>query len=76
MPPPYLLPPYGYIADRDAGGLCCGADTSLTNFFAFMLGTTSSLPVVEYFCLYAGTAILFDFFLQARDLFGFVEGFA
>ncbi|CAM9260832.1 unnamed protein product [Ectocarpus sp. 13 AM-2016] len=47
----------------------CGVSvtyTSLTNFFAFMLGSMSSLPAVEYFCLYAGTAILFDFFLQAR----------
>ncbi|CAM9899558.1 unnamed protein product, partial [Ectocarpus sp. 12 AP-2014] len=45
----------------------CGVSvtyTSLTNFFAFMLGSVSSLPAVEYFCLYAGTAILFDFFLQ------------
>ncbi|CBJ26537.1 conserved unknown protein [Ectocarpus siliculosus] len=45
----------------------CGVSvtyTSLTNFFAFMLGSMSSLPAVEYFCLYAGTAILFDFFLQ------------
>ncbi|CAN0008284.1 unnamed protein product [Ectocarpus sp. 12 AP-2014] len=39
--------------------------TSLTNFFAFLLGSMTSLPAVEYFCLYAATAILFDFFLQA-----------
>ncbi|CBN79517.1 conserved unknown protein [Ectocarpus siliculosus] len=38
--------------------------TSLTNFFAFLLGAQSSLPAVQYFCLYAATAILFDFFLQ------------
>eukprot|EP00752_Nemacystus_decipiens_P003669 g3381.t1 len=38
--------------------------TSMTNFFAFMLGSATSLPAVEYFCLYAGSAILFDFFLQ------------
>lgn len=45
----------------------CGVSvtyTSLTNFFAFMLGSTSSLPAVRGFCLYAGTAILFDFVLQ------------
>ena len=42
------------------------ADTSLTNVFAFILGSTTSLPAVEYFCIYAGIAILFDFFLQAR----------
>ncbi|CAM9952295.1 unnamed protein product, partial [Ascophyllum nodosum] len=29
-----------------------------------MLGSTTSLPAVEFFCLYTGTAILFDFFLQ------------
>ena len=43
------------------------ADTSLTNFFAFLLGSASSLPAVEYFCNYACTAILFDFVLQARQ---------
>ena len=42
-------------------------DTSLTNFFAFILGSTTSLPAVEYFCLYAGMAILFDFFLQVDN---------
>ncbi|CAN0568842.1 unnamed protein product, partial [Ectocarpus sp. 12 AP-2014] len=45
----------------------CGVSityTSLTNFFAFLLGSMTSLPAVEYFCLYAATAILFDFFLQ------------
>ena len=41
------------------------ADTSLTDFSAFMLGSSTSLPAVEYFCIYAGVAILFDFFLQA-----------
>ncbi|CAM9170392.1 unnamed protein product, partial [Ectocarpus sp. 8 AP-2014] len=48
----------------------CGVSvtyTSLTNFFAFLLGSMTSLPAVEYFCLYAATAILFDFFLQARN---------
>ncbi|CAM9869255.1 unnamed protein product, partial [Ectocarpus sp. 12 AP-2014] len=47
----------------------CGVSvtyTSLTNFFAFLLGAQSSLPAVQYFCFYAATAILFDFFLQAR----------
>ncbi|CAM9372874.1 unnamed protein product, partial [Hapterophycus canaliculatus] len=45
----------------------CGVSityTSMTNFFAFMLGSTTSLPAVQFFCLYAGTAILFDFLLQ------------
>lgn len=44
------------------------ADTSMTNFFAFLLGSATSLPAVEYFCIYAGLAILFDFFLQAKSL--------
>lgn len=43
-------------------------DTSLTNFFAFLLGSQSSLPAVEYFCLYASVSILFDFFLQVINL--------
>ncbi|CAN0119730.1 unnamed protein product, partial [Pylaiella littoralis] len=50
----------------------CGVSityTSMTNFFAFMLGSATSLPAVEYFCLYAGTAILFDFILQASRSF-------
>ncbi|CAM9198844.1 unnamed protein product, partial [Ectocarpus sp. 12 AP-2014] len=44
----------------------CGVSvsyTSLTNFFAFLLGSLTSLPAVEYFCLYAATAIVFNFFL-------------
>eukprot|EP00903_Cladosiphon_okamuranus_P015713 g14505.t1 len=56
------------IEERVALGVKrCGVSityTSLTNFFAFLLGSQSSLPAVEYFCLYASTAILFDFFLQ------------
>eukprot|EP00903_Cladosiphon_okamuranus_P022061 g20288.t1 len=56
------------IAERVALGVKrCGVSifyTSLTNFFAFLLGSQSALPAVEYFCLYASTAILFDFFLQ------------
>ncbi|CAN0203161.1 unnamed protein product [Ascophyllum nodosum] len=56
------------VEERVALGLKrCGSSvtyTSLTNFVSFMLGSTSSLPAVEYFCLYAGTAILFDYFLQ------------
>ncbi|CAM9770793.1 unnamed protein product, partial [Laminaria digitata] len=44
------------------------SDSSLTNFSAFMLGSFTVLPAVEYFCLYAGTAILFDFILQVPPL--------
>jgi Niemann-Pick C1 protein len=38
--------------------------TSLTDFFAFMLGATSSLPAVSYFCIYASVSILVDFLMQ------------
>ncbi|CAM9595580.1 unnamed protein product, partial [Laminaria digitata] len=57
------------VEERIALGLKrCGVSvsyTSFTNFFAFLLGSSTSLPAVEYFCIYAGVAILFDFFLQA-----------
>lgn len=33
-----------------------------------MLGSATSLPAVKFFCLYAGTAILFNFFFQVRQL--------
>lgn len=56
------------VQERVALGLKrCGVSvsyTSMTNFFAFLLGSATSLPAVEYFCIYAGIAILFDFFLQ------------
>lgn len=39
-------------------------DTTMTNFAAFVLGNTTTLPAVEYFFFYADTAILTDFFLQ------------
>lgn len=39
-------------------------DTSLTNFSAFLLGSMTKLPGVEYFCVYAATSILFVFILQ------------
>ncbi|CAM9184764.1 unnamed protein product [Chrysoparadoxa australica] len=38
--------------------------TSLTDFFGFLLGGFSSFPAVKYFCCYAATAVLFDFFFQ------------
>ncbi|CAM9760685.1 unnamed protein product, partial [Choristocarpus tenellus] len=46
--------------------------TSLTDFLAFMLGSTTSLPAVEYFCFYAGTAILFDYLLQVTAFVAFL----
>ncbi|CAM9414497.1 unnamed protein product, partial [Hapterophycus canaliculatus] len=45
------------VEERIAFGVKrCGVSityTSLTNFFAFLLGSNSALPAVEYFCLYA-----------------------
>ncbi|CAM9426094.1 unnamed protein product [Chrysoparadoxa australica] len=38
--------------------------TTLTDVFAFILGTLTSLPAVRYFCIYAAFWILFDFMLQ------------
>lgn len=58
-----------YVAhsfSSSVASLASTLDTSLTNFLAFMLGSLAILPAVEYFCLYAGTAILFDFILQVK----------
>ncbi|CAN0202463.1 unnamed protein product, partial [Hapterophycus canaliculatus] len=56
------------VEERIAFGVKrCGVSityTSLTNFFAFLLGSNSALPAVEYFCLYACVAILFNYLLQ------------
>lgn len=49
------------------------SDTSLTNFSAFLLGSVTSLPAVEYFSIYAATTILFDFLLQVRAASLFVR---
>jgi len=38
--------------------------TSFTDFFAFFLGATSSLPALENFCAFAAMGILCDYFLQ------------
>ena len=38
--------------------------TSLTDFIAFFLGSTSSLKGISSFCVYAAISIMFDFFLQ------------
>lgn len=39
--------------------------TSLTNAFAFFMGSTTRIPAMRYFAFWAGTGILFDFLLQA-----------
>lgn len=58
---------YAPASDSDPA-TASASDTSLTNFFAFMLGSITAIPAVEYFCLYAGISILFDFFLQVCEL--------
>eukprot|EP00752_Nemacystus_decipiens_P014689 g13085.t1 len=53
----------------------CGVSisyTSLTNFSAFLLGSITKLPAVEYFCVYAATSILFVFVLQVTVFTAFL----
>lgn len=38
--------------------------TSLTDFFAFVIGSNTSLPALSTFSIYAAFGILFDYFLQ------------
>jgi len=38
--------------------------TSLTNFFAFIVGSLTKLPAMSGFCLYASYSVLFDYLLQ------------
>jgi len=38
--------------------------TSLTDFLAFVIGSTTNLPALSSFCVYAGIGVLFDFFFQ------------
>jgi hypothetical protein len=38
--------------------------TSLTDFVAFAISTSSALPALSSFCMYAAVAILFLFLLQ------------
>eukprot|EP00241_Pyramimonas_parkeae_P004525 CAMPEP_0114239316 /NCGR_PEP_ID=MMETSP0058-20121206/8394_1 /TAXON_ID=36894 /ORGANISM="Pyramimonas parkeae, CCMP726" /LENGTH=882 /DNA_ID=CAMNT_0001351487 /DNA_START=50 /DNA_END=2698 /DNA_ORIENTATION=- len=38
--------------------------TSLTDFFAFMIGSNTSLPALRAFCIYAGVGVVFCFILQ------------
>ena len=45
---------------------------SVTDFAAFMLGSISSLPAIRYFCLFAGIAIICDYFLQVTFFLAFL----
>jgi len=38
--------------------------TSMTDVFAFLIGSNTSLPALRYFCIYAAVGILFDFLYQ------------
>jgi len=38
--------------------------TSLTDFLAFIVGSTSRLPAIRYFCVNLALCVLFDFFMQ------------
>jgi len=38
--------------------------TSLTDFFAFMIGSNTSLPALSAFCIYAGVGVVFCFIFQ------------
>jgi Niemann-Pick C1 protein len=38
--------------------------TSLTDIFAFIIGSNTTLPALRNFCFYAAFGILFDFFFQ------------
>ena len=40
--------------------------TSVTNFMAFGIGATSSLPALRSFCMYASIGILTIFFFQVK----------
>ena len=40
--------------------------TSLTDVFAFLLGTMSQLPALSTFCIFAAIGITADFILQVR----------
>ena len=42
------------------------AFTSLTDLAAFWLGSFTRIPATSWFCLYAGTAVVFVFAMQVR----------
>jgi hypothetical protein len=42
--------------------------TSLTDFFAFLVGSNTTLPALSKFSIYCSVAILFDFALQVSSV--------
>lgn len=46
--------------------------TSLTDFFAFLVGMTTNFKSVQIFCVYAGFAILFCYLYQITFFCGFL----
>lgn len=47
--------------------------TSVTDFFAFLLGAVSSLPAVRHFCIYASVSICSVFFFQVTFFVGILS---
>lgn len=46
--------------------------TSISDFFAFVVGSTTSLPALRDFCAYAAIGILFDFLYQSTVFVAFL----
>uniref|UniRef100_A0A7S3Z2Z2 SSD domain-containing protein n=1 Tax=Lotharella globosa TaxID=91324 RepID=A0A7S3Z2Z2_9EUKA len=44
--------------------------TSLTDFLAFAIGSSTNIPALSSFCVYAGLGVLFDFFFQVTFFMG------
>ena len=42
--------------------------TSLTNFAVFLIGSTTSLPALRYFCIYLAASLAFLLLLQSTIL--------
>jgi predicted RND superfamily exporter protein len=47
--------------------------TSITDFAAFLIGTTTVIPAVRYFCIFASVTILVDYVLQVTLFVAFVH---
>uniref|UniRef100_A0A7S1UKD5 SSD domain-containing protein n=1 Tax=Phaeomonas parva TaxID=124430 RepID=A0A7S1UKD5_9STRA len=71
------FPPGMPVSERIGNALGrCGVSilyTSATDFCAFMLGSMSNLPGIEYMCRYAAVAILCDFLLQVTFFVAFLS---
>ena len=65
------LNPAGSIEDNIATALRSGGMsifiTSLTDCLAFLIGSSTVLPALHWFCIFAGFGILFCFLFQVRE---------